>query len=64
MDLSGLCNIRTSREGNWDLASISNVNFMVALMVLAWLWKLSTRSDLRMQQVSSMYLFQNLGGLG
>ena len=64
MDLSGLCKIRTSREGNWDLASISNVNFMVALMVLTWLWKSSTRSDLRMQQVSSTYLFQNLGGLG
>ena len=60
MDLSGLHKMRTSRKGNWACASISRVN----CIVLRWLWKSSTRSDLRIQQVSTTYLLQNLGGLG
>ena len=64
MDLSGLRKMRTSRKGNWACASISRVNCILVSIVLRWLWKSSTRSDLRIQQVSSTYLFQNLGGLG
>ena len=62
MDLSGLRKTRTSRKGNWAWASsISSVNCIV-VSILRWLWKSSTRSDLRIQLVSYTYLFQNVGG--
>ena len=62
MVMSGFQITSTSRKASWASDSLSAVNWIVASMVLIWQWKSSMWWDLRAQQVSSTYCFQNLGG--
>ena len=41
--INGLSKIRTSRKGNWDSASILNVNFMVASLDVEVVYKVRSK---------------------